>query len=392
MICYYKLGLEKVLGRNEATFSDQPLFDLGINDGLSLLKTNRLSEIPVRCAVCENYCSDLYESPSKINLNSLDKLADKFVGSILGVGIGDSMGSTFEGVQKTTIISELGYINGFIGSIRHPKGTYTDDTELTLIVAQSIGNDLKFNEDIFKRKLVEWLNNNPRTPGEGMIKAAKYINGTAVENPARHNYSNGAAIRLAPVALVNLGGEKKLESELDRMTKQTHDNSLAYCASLCLGSLISYTTKNTPETFNRSEISDMLIDKSKTVNKEFSDRLGFAFASFNRNFDSTVQKIGTGSLVSESVVCSIYISLRQYDNFKRAILSSVNSGGDSDSIASMVGAVCGALHGANKLPKYWIDTLENQDSIIRESLGLYQKYTYAASKPDKGKPLGLSTV
>ncbi|HUU50829.1 MAG TPA: ADP-ribosylglycohydrolase family protein [Nitrospinota bacterium] len=53
------------------------------------------------------------------------------------------------------------------------------------------------------------------------------------------------------------------------------------------------------------------------------------------------------------------------------MISAVNSRGDTDSIAAILGSIRGAYHGYKKLPKRWLEDLEDKDRIIPVAEKLY---------------------
>ena len=58
-------------------------------------------------------------------------------------------------------------------------------------------------------------------------------------------------------------------------------------------------------------------------------------------------------------------------DYRRAVLAAVNYGRDADSIATMVGSLCGALHGIEVVPSEWIDGVSegSRMDITRDRAG-----------------------
>ena len=50
-------------------------------------------------------------------------------------------------------------------------------------------------------------------------------------------------------------------------------------------------------------------------------------------------------------------------DFSGAVLGAVNYGRDSDSIATMAGAVCGGLGGRDVVPSEWLSTVETNSRL-----------------------------
>ncbi len=67
------------------------------------------------------------------------------------------------------------------------------------------------------------------------------------------------------------------------------------------------------------------------------------------------EEVGTGCIITESVVFAIALYLRNPFDFSKAVLEAVNSGGDTDTIASIVGALVGFTAGPKIIPWTWIN-------------------------------------
>ena len=65
----------------------------------------------------------------------------------------------------------------------------------------------------------------------------------------------------------------------------------------------------------------------------------------------------SGAYLLETVPSVLFILMRFGNDPEEAIVRAVNDTKDNDSIAAIVGAAVGALHGARKLPKRWVDGL-----------------------------------
>ena len=64
----------------------------------------------------------------------------------------------------------------------------------------------------------------------------------------------------------------------------------------------------------------------------------------------------------DSVPLALYLFLNSED-FESAVIDAVRCGGDTDSIAAMVGAIAGAYYGSNNIPLNLAEKLEDVDKI-----------------------------
>ncbi len=82
------------------------------------------------------------------------------------------------------------------------------------------------------------------------------------------------------------------------------------------------------------------------------------------NQDLTVRKACSrwysGAYLFETVPSVLYILMRHGTDPEEAIVRAVNDTRDNDTVAAIVGAAVGALHGRAGLPKRWIDALSGR--------------------------------
>jgi ADP-ribosylglycohydrolase len=68
----------------------------------------------------------------------------------------------------------------------------------------------------------------------------------------------------------------------------------------------------------------------------------------------------------EALGVSWYLFLRHWDWPKNAILSAIRIGVGGDTIACLVGSLCGDLHGRQAWPGDWVCKLDNNHDFDRE--------------------------
>ena len=88
------------------------------------------------------------------------------------------------------------------------------------------------------------------------------------------------------------------------------------------------------------------------------------------------------------IVILSFSCLQASSHFERCIIYAVTLGGDTDTIASMTGAIAGAYLGIDQLPKPWIQCCEGVDDARKMAQDLYklsQKEEEDKSTPRKSK-------
>jgi ADP-ribosylglycohydrolase len=77
-----------------------------------------------------------------------------------------------------------------------------------------------------------------------------------------------------------------------------------------------------------------------------------------------------GWAAHEAIAAAAYIFTRHPDDARAAILEGANTAGDSDSIASIAGALVGARVGSSGLPSSWIRDVERTDELAALALAM----------------------
>ena len=71
----------------------------------------------------------------------------------------------------------------------------------------------------------------------------------------------------------------------------------------------------------------------------------------------------------------------QYNDFQRTLIYAVSLGGDTDTIASMAGAIAGALYGMESIPEKWSDACEATETARQLAEKLHE-IVYNGSRDD----------
>lgn len=77
-----------------------------------------------------------------------------------------------------------------------------------------------------------------------------------------------------------------------------------------------------------------------------------------------------------TAVCRLHLFAVQSDNpFERCIIYAISMGGDTDTIASMAGAISGALYGISYIPESWRNMCESSEKtlVLAENLFMGSK-------------------
>lgn len=306
---------------------------------------------------------------------------DKVIGIFLGVAIGDALGMPVEKMTKEEIERTYGRITDYIPTVDHtwhgnvPAGTWTDDTRLTLVVAEALIAARKFDMDEIARRHVEALQNAERadwgpTTREAIQRLASGVHWSesAVTGPNR-GFGNGVVMKMSPLAvyLDVCGGfqsRNTVPGIIQQFTFMTHKTTMALAASFGHYAAIQHCLFEEPELFNRNWFVGEVVDNA-IVEPALWER-------FKRLYDINDQTSLTDILSwfpghAFSIPVSIPVSYAAFlknPTSIEAIYDAVALGGDTDSNASITGSLLGALNGTAVFPQHLIDGLQNKEAII----------------------------
>jgi poly(ADP-ribose) glycohydrolase ARH3 len=316
-------------------------------------------------------------------------MQNKCMGMLLGTTVGDVLGSSVEGYSREKIKSSYGELRDFIDTA-DCFGCYTDDTEMTLALAQSMV-DRQGVDGAHCAMMYAGFYNPFRGYGGGAhgvlktLKSGTDYKETGYLSFKDGSFGNGGAMRIAPLGLVYYQTDndtlKKLVFEAVRCTHvhpEGIDGAVIQARAVALMTDIQRATDFNPNDFLESlyEIATTAIMKENL--------LFLRSLMHKRTLDEeVVLRLGNGIRASEAVSCALLAAVRYYAQPEEAVIKSVNFGGDTDTIGAMTGALMGALHGDHWIPARWLDNIENgtygKDYIIQLAPKL-AKLTTALSK------------
>lgn len=290
-------------------------------------------------------------------------LLSKFRGSMLGAGVGDAVGRPLEGKPPR-----------WVEDLPEFDGRYTDDTEMLIGVAESLVEVGGFDGEHMARTFIKnydpELDRAVRGYGYGPPAVFRMIEQGEKWDTASRNlfcgvgsFGNGAAMRIAPVGLLYFDDPETLRRVAEQSSIITHAHPLGVEGAVVQAYAVSLAVKALPP---RLDPRDFL-EELEAFTRE--DVYRFALKEAIRLLDECADKrkvvsvLGNGVEAFRSVPTAIYCFAANVKSFEKTVCYAVSLGGDTDTIASMSGAISGAYHGKEKIPKKWVEKLENADYI-----------------------------
>jgi poly(ADP-ribose) glycohydrolase ARH3 len=302
-------------------------------------------------------------------------LVDKYWGALLGVAVGDALGAPFEGRPPVSLV-ELQALRRTPHELR-----YTDDTHMTIGLAQSLVQRRGFDGPHMARRFAENYFKEPwRGYGAGPPRVFQQIvDGSAWDEPAQKlfdgsgSFGNGAAMRVAPVALYAYGNLRQV-AELARQTARiTHAHELGVEGAVLQACAVALLLASDPgQPLSRTEFLTALRENIHSAPYEATlNRLEGIFP--DPDPETVVREIGNDITALAAVPAALCCFLRHPDSFSDAVLFAIALGGDTDTIASMTGALCGACLGESAIPDTWILSVEGRGPLRRLGRSLHNQ-------------------
>ena len=283
---------------------------------------------------------------------------DRARGALLGLAVGDAIGTTVEFSPRGSFAPLTDMIGG--GPFDLLPGQWTDDTSMALCLANSLlenGFDLQDQMQRYVRWHDEgYLSSNGRCFDIGMATSAALGRFQSTGNPVAgshrpDNAGNGSIMRLAPVPIHYLDTPGQ---------------------AIELSAVQSTTTHQAPECLSACRLlAEVLIRALQGQIKE--DVL--APSQQTLPMSQALQSMGQGRYKTKSrgqirgsgyVVQSLEAALwcfSQTDSFAACVLLAANLGDDADTTAAIAGQVAGAFYGESGIPAPWLHTLTMGEQI-----------------------------
>ena len=279
-----------------------------------------------------------------------------------GVATGDALGAPLEFMSKEEIYRKHGRVTEMIGGgwLNVMPGEVTDDTQMTLAVAEGIIENPDDPIQAIGKRFIAWAKSGPKdiggtcsmsirwavfldqnnAPDEAKwFEASKY---TSKANGGRSG-GNGALMRTVYPGLYY------------------KDTLMAVEKAGAIAQMTHWDKKSTEACNLYTEMIHLIIE---SVNKEQALQIIRDVLEGSEYSLKTRKQLNPTGYVVDSFNCALH-SIAATGTFEEAIIEAANLGGDADTIAAITGGLAGAIYGYNEIPERWIQTL---DPKIRKQL------------------------
>jgi ADP-ribosylglycohydrolase len=345
------------------------------------------------------------------------RLGDRATAALAGAAVGDALGGATEGWEAHEIREHVGgYVEGVITSIRHQlnavkpfspfwkgDGHVTDDTLMTRVLVRAYAQKRDHLDAYDMERLVlpalvdeaQWI---PELDREDLLYHRLFLAEKWLVLKLRYGHADprdagvgnivncGAAMYIAPVGIANAAGPDAAYLEALDLTG-AHQSSYGREAAAVLAAAVAHALH--PDATVDSVVATALRlakDATRDAIEAVADaaarldgwrdgglealRAAFApFDSVGEHYARPAQNARIPSRLHaiEEVPIALGLLVATGGDYAETMLGGVNYGRDSDSIASMGGALAGAL--GSPVPRDWVEQVGAASKLDLEEPG-----------------------
>jgi ADP-ribosyl-[dinitrogen reductase] hydrolase len=283
---------------------------------------------------------------------------DRLTGTLLGTALGDALGLPAEGMSARAIARRFGTIDRFrlIGR----TGFVSDDTEQAALIAQSL---IRSPEDVdgcvraFRRALLGWFARLPFGIGRATVRACVRI-ALGIKPSGVRSAGNGAAMRAAIVGAFFADDPEARLTFGRALASTTHLDPRAVEGALYVAEVAAECVRQP------SDVSPfVLFDQARRVvtDTQLGEALDLArsLAVASATYEEAALRCCTTGFVVHTCAFATFAFLRSGPDVLSTLSRAIACGGDTDSIAAILGGWLGARSGDSALPASLVDRIHD---------------------------------
>jgi len=299
---------------------------------------------------------------------------DRIEGMLLGVAVGDALGNPTEAMTPAAREGTYGEITDYLPT-RHGLAVPSDDTQLTFWTLEHLLEQGRLVPDLLADRFAgEQIFGIGRTVREFV---ANMHTGRPWYQAGPCSAGNGALMRIAPVVLPHArnGGPLLPDAALAAMITHNDPGSIAACVAFV--SILWQALQ-----LERPPKPTWWIDEYMRVAREIEGEQSYESRSPHIDYRGPIWQFVesevrpaveqavpvrvacdywySGAYLLETVPAVLHILALHGHSPESAIVRAVNDTKDNDTVAAIVGAAVGALHGKKALPERWVATLSGR--------------------------------
>ena len=303
----------------------------------------------------------------------------RIAGALFGVAVGDAIGGPVEFMNPEQIAAKYGRLDRMVGGgwLSLKPGEITDDTQMTVCVAEGIVEAPEAPVEAVGRRFIEWANAGPKDIGgacASSIHNAQRIGGSspnaeqweeaakATQRSQGHPVEGNGALMRTIYPAVYYSGHLQAGLTAQRIAKMTHAGEKSTEACILYARMVHLLTASESSIQDAQTPREFLAEHCRAV-PEY-DAAAAAPEVIQGRLGGWVvdaMRIAVGSVATTS-------------SFRDAVVTAANLGGDADTNAAITGGLAGAWYGYDAIPAEWIAALapDVKETLIRLTNSAYE--------------------
>jgi ADP-ribosyl-[dinitrogen reductase] hydrolase len=264
----------------------------------------------------------------------MTKKKDRFTGILLGLAVGDALGTTLEFKPRRPLDNlHTEMIGG--GNFRLDPGQWTDDTAMAVAMGHSLLKEKVYQHLKILKEWAEWyqhgkhsctgdcfdIGNATRSALDEFLRKP-----TVVPTIPASSLGNGSLMRLASIVLF-AKNEDQAEALSYQQSTLTHGEDAAK-ATGWFGKLLF-----------RTAVSGLELD---SIPADIRNR--------------TRDEVSASGFYKDTLEAALW-AVANTRSFEAAVVHAVNLGNDADTVGAVTGQLAGAVYGRGRIPERWLDRL-----------------------------------
>lgn len=293
--------------------------------------------------------------------------SERFRGCLLGLAIGDAVGTTVEFQGRGSFSPVKDMVGG--GPFNLKSGQWTDDTSMALCLATSLVKVGGFDAIDQMNRYCNWyehgylsstgecfdIGNTVSQALDQYKRSGNPFSGST--NP--RSAGNGCLMRLAPIPMFYFPDRDRVLHFSGESSRTTHGAAECIDASRLLGDILFHALSRASKTeilFGNDPRIVVLPSIQAIADGEYRSK--------------TVNNIRGAGYVVESLEAALWCFWTT-ETYQEAVLAATNLGDDADTTSAICGQVAGAYYGESSIPNHWLRQLTMRNEITELADQLY---------------------
>ena len=316
-------------------------------------------------------------------------MANHVLAGIMGLCVADALGVPVEFTDRETL--KRNPVTGMrsYGTHRQPAGIWSDDTSMTLCLAESLARGLDY-QDIMTNFL-KWLNEAAYTPhGEvfdvgnttrqALRRFSRGIPPLKCGGTTQRDNGNGSLMRILPIVFYLRSVYGTDFHETDEAFEIIHNvSSLTHAhkrSQIACGIYVSVASTLMGDTDLGIAVETGLHNATEYYRSHhgFSGELHHYERLPREDFSKLDEaEIRSSGYVVDTLEAAIWCLLRT-ESFKDCVLKAANLGEDTDTVAAVAGGLAGLYYGYESIPNDWLSVIAKRDYVESLCNGLHASF------------------